>query len=85
MSSSGVVSLVASANCYFLNSKFKIVEPIFLSRPDLVNGIPVFFAIVCFTCEIPVALFHEKLRPGMPVVDFLAISLYVTSKFLRYF
>lgn len=71
---------VSRVNNYFLNSKFKIVEPIFLSRPDFVNGIPVFLAIVCFTCEIPVALFQEKLRPGMPFVDFFAISLLLTSK-----
>ena len=44
---------------------FIIDLPIFRSSPPLVVGIPVFFAIFCFTFETPTALFHEKLNPGM--------------------
>ncbi len=40
-----------------------IILPIFWCLPDLVNGIPVFLEICLFKFDIPVALFHEKLKP----------------------
>lgn len=59
---------------FFPNRAFCITFPIFLSIPALEVGMPVFFAISRFTCVMPMARFHEKLRPGMGV-DFLLILL----------
>ena len=44
--------------------------PIFRSTPALDKGIPVSLAIRCLACEMPNALFQEKLSPGIGV-DFL--------------
>lgn len=41
--------------------------PNFLCIPDLVVGIPVFFAILRLTFVMPKALFGEKDKPGIPV------------------
>lgn len=40
-----------------------MVAPIFLSKPCLVVGMPVFLAKLCFAPVIPKALFHEKEKP----------------------
>ncbi len=52
--------------------------PIFRSKPALDIGIPVALEIRCLACVKPIALFHEKLRPGIGV-DFLLMiySLFV--------
>lgn len=68
--------------CYCMKSRHLIpfvrnlmmVFPIFRSIPALEVGMPVFFAISLFTCVMPKARFHEKLRPGMGA-DFLVIVL----------
>ena len=58
--------------------------PILRSSPFLDIGIPVSRASLCFACEIPNALFHEKESPGMGV-DFLLIyflsTLYIMKSF----
>ena len=56
------------------NNAFKIVEPIFLSIPAFVVGIPVELVNSRFAWVIPKALFQEKLSPGIPVFVFLAIN-----------
>jgi hypothetical protein len=56
------------------NRNLKIVEPIFLSSPPLVVGIPVFLANFCFTEETPIALFQEKLNPNfLPIITYLGL------------
>lgn len=50
-----------------------IVLPIFLSTPDLVNGIPVFLTIVLFTTSTPIALLGENDVPGMPNIFMILI------------
>jgi len=51
--------------------------PTFRWIPDLVVGIPVLRATLCLAREIPNARFHEKDRPGIPVLvlRFFGISL----------
>ena len=51
-------------NHFFLN-RSNTICPIFLSIPCFVKGIPVCFAICCFTFVIPNALFQEKETPGI--------------------
>lgn len=51
------------------NKAFRIILPILRSIPALDVGIPVSLANFCFACVIPSALFHEKERPGIPVLD----------------
>ena len=53
-----------------------MTEPIFLSTPVLVVGIPVTFVNLRFAEVIPKALFQEKLSPGIPVFVFLTINPY---------
>lgn len=45
-----------------------MAEPIFLSIPDSVVGTLVLRAIFCFSCDIPIALFHEKVNPGILIL-----------------
>ena len=49
---------------YFLKNKFKILVPIFLSRPPFVVGIPVDLANFCFAWVIPNSLFNENENPN---------------------
>lgn len=56
------------------NNALKIVEPIFLSIPAFVVGIPVELVNSRFAWVIPKALFQEKLSPGIPVFVFFAIN-----------
>ena len=65
---------------FFPNSAFKITFPIFRSTPALDVGRPVFFAISLFTCVMPNARFHEKLRPGMGDDFLLILTLYRTQE-----
>jgi hypothetical protein len=53
------------------NNAFTIAEPIFLSIPAFVVGIPVDLVNSRFAWVIPKALFQEKLSPGIPVFVFL--------------
>lgn len=57
------------AKVYLPNSDLSIILPIFRSTPALEVGMPVSLANFCLACVIPKALFHEKERPGMPVLD----------------
>ena len=60
---------------YFLpNNSFKILLPIFFSKPDLVVGIPVCRANFCLAEVIPKALFQENEKPNL-----LAIILILNS------
>ena len=77
---------------FFPNSVFNITLPIFRSTPALEVGMPVFFAISLFTCVMPNARFHEKLRPGMgddffPIAILFQILYYVwnssNKRFIR--
>ena len=61
---------------YLPNSDLSIILPIFRSTPASDVGIPVSLAIFCLACVIPNALFHEKERPGMPVLD-LRVIIYM--------
>lgn len=54
---------------YLPKRDLSIIRPILRSTPALEVGIPVSLAKFCFACVIPNALFHEKERPGMPVLD----------------
>ena len=54
-----------------------MTEPIFLSTPVLVVGIPVTFVNLRFAEVTPKALFQEKLSPGIPVFVFLTINPYI--------
>ncbi len=54
-----------------------MTDPIFLSKPDLDIGMPVSFAILCFSCVMPIALFQEKDNPGILISDLFAIY-YIT-------
>ena len=58
------------------NSDLSIILPIFRSTPALDVGTPVSLANFCLACVIPKALFHEKERPGMPVLD-LRVIIYM--------
>ena len=51
-----------------------MIFPILRSRPALDVGTPVSRASFCFACDIPKALFHEKLSPGIGV-EFFAIII----------
>jgi hypothetical protein len=54
--------------------------PAFRWRPDLVVGIPVLRAKLCFARLTPNARFQEKDRPGIPVLDpFLFLAILVSS------
>ena len=56
-----------------------IVLPIFLSTPDLVNGTPVFLAIVLFTTSTPVALLGENDVPGMPNIFMIVYNIFTNQ------
>ena len=58
------------------NSDLSIILPIFRSTPAFDVGIAVFLAISCLACVIHNALFHEKERPGMTVLDLHIMSNY---------
>ena len=60
---------VPMVKIYLPKRDLSIIRPIFRSTPALEVGIPVSLAKFCFACVIPNALFHEKERPGMPVLD----------------
>lgn len=62
------------------NKAFRIIFPIFSSTPALEVGMLVSLANFCLTCVIPSALFHEKERPGMPVLD---LRLVIITNVLR--
>jgi hypothetical protein len=47
---------------------FTIKPPIFLSIPALVTGMPVALVKLRFNAVIPMALFREKLSPGIFVL-----------------
>lgn len=49
--------------------------PIFFSNPDFVVGIPVSFAIRCFTFVMPNARFHEKDTPGILILSFITFGI----------
>lgn len=57
---------------FLLLNKDKIplimAPPIFLSKPPLVVGMPVFLAILFLKPEIPKARFHEKEKPNLPMI-----------------
>ena len=53
---------------HFLIFLLKISEPIFLSIPDFVVGIPVFLLNALFALVIPIALLREKLNPEIFVL-----------------
>ena len=64
-------------NSYFFPNNFFIITlPILRSIPAFEVGMPVSLAIFCFACEIPKALFHEKLRPGMGVEFLLILNIF---------
>ena len=46
---------------------FKTARPTFRSKPALVVGIPVDFAIDCFAAVMPNNLFNEKENPNFPI------------------
>ena len=52
-----------------------MAPPIFRSMPDLVVGIPVVRAILCFNLVIPNALFREKLTPGIFVLVMISVMI----------
>ena len=60
---------VSMVKVYLPKRDLSIILPILRSTPALEVGIPVSLANFCFACVIPNALFHEKERPGMPVLD----------------
>ena len=62
------------------NKAFRIIFPILRSTPALEVGMPVSLANFCLACVIPSALFHEKERPGMPVLD---LRLTIITNVLR--
>lgn len=64
------------AKVYLPNSDLSIILPISRSTPALEVGMPVSLANFCLACVIPKALFHEKERPGMPVLD-LRVIIYM--------
>ena len=64
------------AKVYLPNSDLSIILPIFRSTPALEVGMPDSLANFCLACVIPKALFHEKERPGMPVLD-LRVIIYM--------
>lgn len=64
------------AKVYLPNSDLSIILPIFRSTPALEVGMPVSLTNFCLACVIPNALFHEKERPGMPVLD-LRVIIYM--------
>lgn len=64
------------AKVYLPNSDLSIILPIFRSTPALEVGMPVSLANFCLACVIHKALFHEKERPGMPVLD-LRVIIYM--------
>lgn len=64
------------AKVYLPNSDLSIILPIFRSTPALEVGMPVSLANFCLACVISKALFHEKERPGMPVLD-LRVIIYM--------
>lgn len=64
------------AKVYLPNSDLSIILPIFRSTPALEVGMHVSLANFCLACVIPNALFHEKERPGMPVLD-LRVIIYM--------
>lgn len=61
-----------------LKIKSMIVFPILRSIPLLEVGIPVFFAICCFSSVMPTARFQLKLIPGM---IFFAIVIVMYSSY----
>lgn len=65
---------------YFPNIDFRIIFPILRSSPALVVGTPVSLAIFCFACVMPKALFHEKDKPGIGMLDFLLAIISVLYK-----
>ena len=67
---------VPMVKIYLPKRDLSIILPILRSTPALEVGIPVSLANFCFSCVIPNALFHEKERPGMPVLD-LRVLTYV--------
>ena len=67
---------VSMVKVYLPKRDLSIILPILRSTPALEVGIPVSLANFCFACVIPNALFHEKERPGMPVLD-LRVMTYV--------
>lgn len=67
---------VPMVKIYLPKRDLSIILPILRSTPALEVGIPVSLAKFCFACVIPNALFHEKERPGMPVLD-LRVMTYV--------
>ena len=54
-----------------LNRKLTIPLPTFLSNPDCVVGIPVCRAKRCFAAVTPNALFHEKEKPYLDMMNYL--------------
>ena len=60
---------VSMVKIYLPKRDLRIILPILRSTPAFEVGIPVSLAKFCFACVIPNALFHEKERPGMPVLD----------------
>ena len=67
---------VPMVKIYLPKRDLSIILPILRSTPALEVGIPVSLAKFCFAFVIPNALFHEKERPGMPVLD-LRVMTYV--------
>lgn len=61
---------------YLPNRDLRIILPILRSTPALEVGMHVSLANFCLACVIPNALFHEKERPGMPVLD-LRVIIYM--------
>ena len=57
--------------------------PIFLSRPDLVVGMPVLRAKFWRAWVMPKARFHENESPGIPVFVFLFAILFFVFLFCR--
>jgi hypothetical protein len=53
-----------------LNNKPNIDLPIFLSKPDFVVGMPVRLAKRCLAADMPNALFQEKEKPYLPIVEY---------------
>ena len=47
---------------------FMIIPPIFILIPDFVTGMPVAFVKLLLRAVMPIALFREKLSPGIFVL-----------------
>lgn len=56
---------------------FMIIPPIFILIPDFVTGMPVAFVKLLLRAVMPIALFREKLSPGIFVllISFLLIII----------